>query len=337
MEKKKSLGSRISNSFLITLFRKRPLSAVGFVILCFFVFLAIFADVVAPYPMVNGVMQTNLAERLEAPSLAHPLGTDSLGTDVLSYLIYGARTSVILAFCCTILSTIISVIIGVTSAVIGGVFDLVIQRIVDAFQCIPGMLIMLIMMSMLGNGLFQLILVIAIPSGIGGSRMIRATAFSVKDSEYVKEARMLGGGSVWKMIHHVVPNIMPIVIMNLANSLGGVVMQEASLNFLGYGVDVGTPSWGYMLTSQGRSSMYVAPWLALSPGICITLMVFAAAILGDGVRDMLDPRLKGGVGGYNLSNKQLDKIKRKLKVKEKLSEDDFGMEVKEVKKADVKQ
>jgi peptide/nickel transport system permease protein len=229
-----------------------------------------------------------------------------MGVDLLSYMIYGARTSVILGVSCTIIATFISVVIGVASAVIGGKFDLLLQRFIDAWQCIPGMLIMLILMTILGTGMWQMIVVMSIPSGIGGSRMIRSAAISVKDSGYCKMSRMLGGKNLWRMVHHVVPNIMPLVLMNLANSLGGTIMMESTLNFLGFGVNIGTPSWGYLLTSQGRSKMYTAPWIGLAPGIAITVMVFAAAMFGDGVRDILDPRLKGGMGSF--STKKIRKI-----------------------------
>jgi len=285
-------------TFLSELFRTKKLAAFGMILLIIFLLIALLANVIAPYKMVNGSLPIDILHKLKGPSLAHPLGTDSLGIDVLSYMIYGARTSVILAICCTVISTIISVVIGVSSAVIGGKFDLFVQRFVDAFQCIPGMLIMLILMSILGSGLIQLIVVISIPGGIGGSRMARSSAIAIKDSGYMKMSQMLGGGKLWSMVKHVVPNIMPIIIMGLAGSLGGVIMLEAALNFLGFGVDLGTPSWGAMLTGQGRSSMFKAPWLALCPGIAIAIIVFASAMFGDGVRDLLDPRLRGGVGSY---------------------------------------
>jgi peptide/nickel transport system permease protein len=315
MAKKEKNESRFL-AMVKELFKTKKVSAFGLVLLVFFVLVAIFADVLAPYPMENGQLTISILEKLDAPSLVHPLGTDSLGRDVLSYMIYGCRTSVILGIVCTILSTIISLIIGVASAVIGGWFDLIIQRIVDAWQCVPGMLIMLILMAILGNGIIQLIIVIAIPSGIGGSRMVRSSAIAVKDSGYAKMSGMLGCDKLWIMIKHVAPNVMPIVIMNMAQSLGGVIMMEASMNFLGFGVDINTPSWGAMLTADGRSNMYQAPWLALAPGIAITVMVFASAMLGDGVRDILDPRLKGGVGSY--SSDKIRKIVEKMKEAEEV-------------------
>ena len=285
--------------FLKELFKTKPLAGLGLIILIALVLVAVFADVLAPYPMVDGQLQVDVLHKLAPMSPEHLLGTDTLGRDLLSYLIYGARTSVILCITCTILSTVLSVLIGVTSAVIGGKFDLVVQRVVDAWQCIPSMLILLILMVLMGNGLIQLIIAIAVPGGIAGSRLVRSAAMSVKDSGYVKMSHMLGGGAGWKMWKHVIPNILPIIIINMAGSLGGVVMMEASMNFLGYGVDLNTPSWGALITSTGRMYMFKYPQLAVCPGILIALMVFASAMFGDGVRDILDPRLKGGVGSYN--------------------------------------
>lgn len=315
--------------FLKELCVKKPLAAAGLVFLVLLFAVAIFADYIAPYPMADGAMQLDVFNKMQKPYLfmnsaeketaqvllsvsggtPHWLGTDTLGRDVLSYLIYGARTSVILCVSCCILSTLISVIIGTLSAVIGGWFDLILQRFVDGWQCIPSMLILLIIMSMLGNGVPQLIFALSVPSGIGGSRMIRSAALSVKDAGYNKESDLLGGTVMWKTFRHVVPNILPIIIITAAGSLAGVILMESSLSFLGYGVDIGTPSWGYLISNQGKSYMYVAPWLAFAPGLAIALTVFAANMFGDGVRDLLDPRLKGGVGSYD-SKKIAKKVAR---------------------------
>jgi peptide/nickel transport system permease protein len=298
------------DGFWRMLFLKKPLGGLGLVILALFLLVAITADWIAPYPMVGGKMPSDLLNTLIKTSPEHLLGTDSLGRDILSYMIYGARTSVILGITCTVLTTIVAVVIGVSSAVIGGKFDLILQRFVDGWTCIPGMLILLILMGILGNGILQLIFAISVPGGIGGSRMIRSAAFSVKDSGYMKMSSVLGAPSWWKMVKHVIPNILPLILMGLAGSLGGVIMMEASMNFLGYGVDPGTPSWGYLITNQGRSYMFQAPWLAVYPGIAISMMIFASAMFGDAVRDILDPRLKGGVGSY--SNKKNKKNARRL-------------------------
>ena len=311
--------------FFHDLFHKKPLGAFGMIVLILLVLTAVFADFIAPYPMVGGAMQVDVIHKLQEPYFlmsaaeraavtdVHLLGTDSLGRDVLSCLIYGARTSVILCVCCAVISTLVSLLIGTLSAVIGGWFDLIVQRLVDAWLCIPSMLILLILMSMLGQGMPQLIFAMSVPSGIAGSRIIRGAAMSVKDSGYVKSANLLGAGVFWKTIFHVIPNILPLIITNAAGSLGSVVLMESSMSFLGYGVDPATPSWGYMITQQGKPNMYVAPYLAIWPGLCISLMVFSASMFGDAVRDLLDPRLKGGVGSY--STKKLSRIKAKLEKK----------------------
>ena len=310
MSKQKKTGGAGRSNLLVDLFRKKPLGGVGLIIMILFLLVAVFADVIAPYPMQNGAMQMDFTAMLSGPSAAHPLGTDSLGVDVLSYLIYGARTSVVLGIVCTLLCTVISVVIGVSSAVIGGWYDLIVQRLVDGFQCIPSLLIMLMMMAVMGKGMPQLIVALSVPAGIGGARIIRSAAFSVKDSGYVKMSKLLGTKALWRAVKHVIPNTMPLIIVNMAGNLSGVIMQEASLNFLGYGVKIGTPSWGYMITNQGRANMYTAPWLSLYPGLCIMILVFGANMFGDAIRDLLDPRLQGGVGSYN--TKKIKKIAARM-------------------------
>lgn len=319
--------------------KKKPLGAAGIVFLLLLMLVSIFADFLAPVKMESGTLPTDILHKLEKPYIAMNaeeraiaqekdevfiLGTDNLGRDVLSYLIYGARTSVILCLSVTLLSTFISVVIGTLSAVIGGWFDLLVQRFVDAWQCIPGMLITVLMISMFGNGIVQMIIVMSVPGGIGGSRMIRSAAMAVKDSEYVKISEMFGSKVFWKTIRHVLPNTLPLIITTAAGGLGGVIMMEASMNFLGYGVSVGTPSWGYMITNQGRANMYTAPWLSLYPGFLIMLMVLAANLFGDALRDVMDPRLQGGVGSYNsekikkLAAKQLKKYGTSSQTKEEI-------------------
>ncbi len=298
------------------MFKQKKLGFFCMIFLIFMVLVAVFADIIAPYPMENGMLTMDVLHALSNPSLSngHLLGTDTLGRDVLSYMIYGARTSVVLCLCCTVLSTLISICLGTLSAVIGGWFDLLVQRLVDAWSCIPNMLILLILMSMLGNGMVQLIIAMSVPAGIGGSRMIRSAALSVKSSGYVRASELLGGSLVWKTVQHVIPNILPLIITGMASSLGGVIMMEASLNFLGYGVDVGTPSWGYLITNQGRANLFTAPGLCMFPGIAIMAMVFAASMFGDAVRDILDPRIQGGdAPTYNV--KKISKLFRKYSKK----------------------
>ncbi|MCI8537327.1 MAG: ABC transporter permease [Oscillospiraceae bacterium] len=323
MKTKQSQAARIRRpSFFVTLFRRKKLGAFCMLYLLLMVLLAIFAGIISPYPMTNGMLPMDVLNALSNPSLSngHLLGTDTLGRDVLSYLIYGARTSVILCLSCTVISTCISVLLGTLSAVIGGWFDLLVQRLVDAWSCIPSMLILLLLMSMLGQGMPQLVAAMALPAGIGGSRMVRSAALTVKGSGYVRASELLGGSILWKTVQHVVPNIFPLIITGMASNLGGVIMMEASLNFLGYGVDVGTPSWGYLITNQGRANLFTAPGLCMFPGIAIAAMVFASSMFGDAVRDILDPRIQGGdAPSYEqkktgrLFRKELKKYAEKIK------------------------
>ncbi len=321
--------------FFRELFKKKTVGGIGLAILVFFILVAIFADVLAPYPMQMGVMQADVLHSLQKPYIfmtaaekqeavmtatslggIHLLGTDSMGRDTLSYIIYGARTSVILCLCCMVLSAVVSVIIGTTSATVGGWFDLVVQRLVDSWLCIPSMLVLLMLMSMLGHGMLQMIFALSVPSGIAGSRIIRSATIAVKDSGYMKNCTLLGGGTWWKIVHHIIPNILPLIITNMAGSLGSVVLMEASISFLGFGVDPSTPSWGYLIAQEGKANMFIAPWLCITPGICISLMVFGANMFGDALRDLLDPRLKGGVGTFSikkmkkLAQKQLKKMEK---------------------------
>ena len=243
----KTLKQRGFGSSLKNFCKKKPLGAAGIAFLLLLLIVSIFADTLAPVKMEAGTLPTSILHKLEKPYVAmnaeeraearekdevYILGTDNLGRDVLSYLIYGARTSVVLCLGVTVLSTLLSVIIGTLSAVIGGWFDLIIQRLVDAWQCIPGMLITVLLISMFGNGIWQMIIVMSVPGGIGGSRMIRSAAMAVKDSEYVKISEMFGSGVLWKTIRHVLPNTLPLIITTAAGGLGGVV---------GYGITVFLP------------------------------------------------------------------------------------------------
>jgi peptide/nickel transport system permease protein len=291
----------------IRLWKEKPLGTVGLAIVVLLLFTGIFADFLAPYEMG----QIDLANKLASPSAQHWLGTDNLGRDELSNIIYGARVSVIIGLSATALTTVVSVIIGALSALIGGKFDLLMQRFVDAWLCIPGMLILLIMVSIMGKGTWQIIVAIGIPAGIGGSRMIRSAVYAIRENTYVDAGRAIGG-STWTLLNrHILPNIMPIIIIGFSMMIGGVILMEASLSFLGYGVPPGVPSWGSMLSQEGRTYMEIAPMLAIWPGLALTLVVFGANMFGDALRDLLDPRLKGGLGSYRGPRKKV-KIKTSL-------------------------
>jgi peptide/nickel transport system permease protein len=299
------------HSFFVDLFirlvKEKPLGTIGLVIVLILLLTGIFADLLAPYPL--GAY--DLKHTLESPSSQHWLGTDNLGRDELSRIIYGARVSVIIGLSATLLTTIVSVIIGALSALIGGKFDLLMQRFVDAWLSIPGMLILLIMVSILGKGTWQIIVAIGLPMGIGGSRMIRSAALAIGENAYIEAGRAIGSSTWTLFTRHILPNIMPVIIIGFSMMVGGAILMEASLSFLGYGVPPGVPSWGSMLSQEGRTYMEIAPPLALWPGLALTLVVYGTNMFGDAIRDLLDPKLKGGLGRYGRSTKKV-KIKTQL-------------------------
>jgi peptide/nickel transport system permease protein len=299
------------HSFLVSLFirlwREKPLGTVGLFIVAMLLFTGIFADVLAPYD----IKEQDLYNMLAGPSADHWLGTDNLGRDVLSQIIYGARVSVIIGLSATALTMFVSTIIGSLSALIGGKFDLIMQRFVDAWMCIPPMLILLILVSIMGRGEWQLITALGIPGGIGGSRMIRSAVFAIRENTYVEAGRAIGANTWSLLTRHILPNIMPVIIIGFSMMIGGVILMEAGLSFLGFGVPPGVPSWGSMLSEEGRRYMLASPMLAVWPGVALSLVVYGTNMFGDAMRDLLDPRLKGGLGSYGGPRKKV-KIKTSL-------------------------
>ncbi|MFA5810624.1 MAG: ABC transporter permease, partial [Thermoleophilia bacterium] len=182
---------------------------------------------------------------------------------------------------------------------LGGKTDTIIQRFVDVFMCFPWLVIALTIMSVLGQGMVQVILVLGILGGIGGSRMPRSAVIGIKENTYFGAAVAIGAPKGTIFIRHVLPNIMPVLIITFTTSIGGMILSEASLSFLGYGIPPDVPSWGGMLSGSGREHMLRAPWMALWPGVALALVVYGMNMLGDGVRDILDPRLRGGLGRYS--------------------------------------
>ncbi|HEY90946.1 MAG TPA: ABC transporter permease [Dehalococcoidia bacterium] len=287
---------------LLIRMKRKPLGATGAILVLVLLFAGIFADLqwmglpqigLAPYHY-NDV---HLRDRLLPPSAQYVLGTDNLGRDLLSRVIYGARVSLIVGLSATALSTIISTILGTISGYLGGKVDLIMQRFIDAWLCFPGLIIYLTLMSLIGAGMLQVILVLGISGGIGGSRGARSYVFWIKESTYVGASQAIGC-SAWQIIwHHLIPNIMPMLIVGFSMGIGGIILAEAGLSFLGFGIPPPIPSWGGMLSGAGRTYMFDAPWLALWPGVALTLTIYGVNMFGDALRDLLDPRLRGGMGG----------------------------------------
>jgi peptide/nickel transport system permease protein len=274
----------------VRLFRDKPLGAAGFVICLVFLFCGVFADFIAPYGM-NQIMPIN---RLKPPSWEFPLGTDHLGRDIFSRILYGAQLSVIIGLTAATLATVISVVIGITTGYLGGRFDMIAQRFVDAWQSFPDLIILIVVVSVVGPGLPQVIVILGLLFGIGGSRIIRGAALSVRENSYVHAAQSIGAGTPRILLRHILPNVMAPVIVLFTTRVGAVILAESALSFLGLGVPPPAPTWGGMLSGSSRSYMYLAPWLALAPGICLTIVVYAINVFGDALRDLLDPRMRGG-------------------------------------------
>jgi peptide/nickel transport system permease protein len=290
------------------LIREKPLGTFGLVVVIILFIVGIFAPLLAPY----GMNDVNLPDRLKPPSSTYWLGTDQLGRDLLSRLIFGARISMIIGVCATALTESIATIIGVVSGYFGGKVDLIVQRFVDAWMSIPGFIMLMTVMSIVGAGMFQLIMIIGIQGAIGHSRVIRGAVIGIKSNMYVSASDAIGCGPIRTMLRHILPNIFAVIIIGFTIGMGGAIMYEASLSFLGFGVPPGVPSWGSMLSDEGRKYMESAPTLALFPGAALTLVVYGINMFGDSLRDLLDPRLRGGIGRYSLKEKNVKKLREHL-------------------------
>jgi peptide/nickel transport system permease protein len=289
----RATGHRTHWHFLevgVRLIRKKPLGFLGACIVFVLLGTAVFADVIAPY----GYAQTSLLHRFRASSPEHWLGTDQLGRDLLSRIIYGTRISLTVSLGATLLGTCLGTFIGVTSAFFGGRYDLGVQRLVDAWESIPNLLLLLTIISLVGPGLFNILAVLGLSFGIQNSRIIRGVALSVKENAYIEAAQAFGSSSLRIMLSHILPNVAAIIIVVATIGLGNLILVEAALSFLGFGVPPPHPTWGSMLSLQGLSYMYQAPWLAIWPGIALSAAVFGFNMFGDALRDLLDPRLRGG-------------------------------------------
>jgi peptide/nickel transport system permease protein len=275
--------------FLSRLFRTKPLGAAGGVVFLIFLFCGIFADVLAPYGM-NEISPIN---RLKPPSLDYPFGTDNLGRDMLSRCLYGAQLSVIIGLSAATLATVVSVVIGILTGYLGGKTDMVTQRVVDAWMSFPDLIILIVVVSVLGPGMPQIIGTLGLLLGIAGSRIIRSAVVSVRENMYVHAAQSIGAGTGRILLRHILPNILPPIIVLFTTRVGAVILAESGLSFLGLGVPPPAPTWGGMLSGAGRTYMFQGPWLALAPGLCLTVVVYATNVFGDALRDLLDPRLRG--------------------------------------------
>ena len=268
--------------------RRRPLGAVGAAIIVIMILAALLAGVISPFDPLT----TDYAAMLQAPSSAHWFGTDSFGRDVLTRIIYGSRTALWIGFASSLLGATLGAIVGVTSAYFGGKVDLILQRFMDLLLSFPLIVLALVVVALLGTGTNNVILAIVIPMVPRCALVIRSSALALREMPFVEAARALGFGPMHIIIRHMLPNVMAPFLIMLTAFLGQAILLEASLSFLGLGVSEPQAAWGLMLRGAAVDFAERAPWMAIYPGVAISLSVFAFNLFGDSLRDALDPKLR---------------------------------------------
>lgn len=268
--------------------RRRPLGAAGAVIILLMFLCAMLAPFITPYHP----LETDFAAQLDPPGGDHWLGTDAFGRDLLSRLIYGSRTALLVGFVSAFLGASLGAIIGVASAYFGGRIDLIVQRVVEIFLAFPIIILALAVVSILGTGVENVIMAITVPMIPNCARVVRSSALAIRAMPYVDAARASGYGHGRIIFRHMLPNVMAPYLIMLTAYVGQAILLEASLSFLGLGVAEPTPAWGLMLRGAAAEFAESAPWMAIFPGLAISLGVFAFNLFGDSLRDALDPKLR---------------------------------------------
>ena len=281
--KKKSDFSRF-----LCRFKRNKLAVFGACFLTILIIVAILANIIAP----GGYDQQNYKIRFQSPSLEHPLGTDYLGRDNLVRMIYGARISLSIGVTTTIIGTAIAVFIGMMAGFYGGKSDNILMRIMDVFLSIPSILLSIVLAAVFGGGVGSMILALSLGAIPGVSRLVRAMVISERDKEYIEAARTSRARDFRIMFRYILPNISSSLIVLFTMGVAGGILNASTLSFLGLGAQAPMPEWGKML-SEGRNYIRDYPYLVLAPGVIIMLTVFSLNMIGDGLRDALDPRLKG--------------------------------------------
>ncbi len=281
-------GANVTGRFssLMYFIRSYPLGAVGALIVLVFVLIALFADFITAFDPTT----TNAASSLSEPGGVHALGADFMGRDMWSRIVYGARISLIVGIGSAALGSLLGVIVGLATGYIGGWFDLLMQRLIDIMQALPLLVMALLMAAALGPSLINTVIAISIPLIPQTARVIRANTLALREMPFVEASKAVGM-SEWRIaVQHILPNTLaPLIVLGTAK-LGSAILTEASLSFLGLGIPEPHPSWGRMLSESAAEYMRTAPWLVIFPGIAISLVVFGTNLLGDALRDILDPR-----------------------------------------------
>ncbi len=284
----KGLGQNRWRAGLGNFARRWPLGAAGAAIIVLMIGCAVLAAFIAPYDP----LETDFAAQFSPPTTAHWLGTDAFGRDLLSRLIYGSRTALLVGFSAAFMGATLGALLGVASAYFGGRIDLLVQRLVDIFLAFPIIILALAVVSILGTGVSNVIMAITLPMIPNCARVVRSSALSVRQMPYVDAARAAGFGYARIIFRHMLPNVMAPYLIMLTAYVGQAILLEASLSFLGLGVAEPTPAWGLMLRGAAVEFAESAPWMAIFPGLAISLGVFAFNLFGDSLRDALDPKLR---------------------------------------------
>jgi peptide/nickel transport system permease protein len=267
--------------------RRKPLGIVALALLAAIWMLCVFAPAIAPYSW----NQVFAGPRLQGPSAEHLMGTDQVGQDVFSRLLYGGRLTLTMSLIATIGGVTLATIIGVLSGYLLGTFDLLIQRVADAVQSMPGLVVLMVVAAVFGGSLGWTMAMLVVLTAPGGARVLRSATLGVREAQYIEAARTLGGGHLRILLRHILPNVAPLVIILFSLSAGANLLLLAALSFLGV-INATYPDWGTMLNASAQTYMVGAPWLAIAPGLAISLTVLSYNLLGDMLRDVLDPRLR---------------------------------------------
>ncbi len=270
-----------------SLARQNKLAAFSAVLILLIILIAIFAPLIAPYDH----LAQNLAQRLQHPSAAHLLGTDELGRDVLSRLIFGARISLTIGLVPTLISMMIGTALGMCAGFYGGKVDFIIMRMADVMLAFPSLLLAMVVMYTMGGGLINIFIALSLVNWAGTARIVRSQTLSLKEKEYVEAARSIGVKNSVIMLRHILPNCLPSLIVLFTLDIPSAILSEASLSFLGVGAQPPSASWGLMVV-RGKKYLFSEPWLSIAPSVAIMIVVLAFNFLGDGLRDVMDPYLK---------------------------------------------
>jgi peptide/nickel transport system permease protein len=265
---------------------KNPLVLVGMTIVVLMILGAVFAPLIAPY----GPYDQHLDEGLSGPSWSHPMGQDKFGRDILTRVLFGARVSLWVGLSTALVSLITGLFIGATAGYLGGLFDEILTRTIDILLAFPGILLALVLMAILGPSVNNVIIALCLVGWVGYARLARAQVLTIRERTYITAARALGATPKRIIFSHVVPNILPPLLVEATFGVGAAIVGEAGLSFLGLGVQPPTPSWGAML-NEGRQFLLIAPHMTAFPGLAIMAVVLGFNFFGDGLRDLLDPRL----------------------------------------------